>query len=217
MAFSNYKNIAQVQKKFKIKHIEESFISIVEINIPSEFQQDFEFIRQNIDIFTSEAARCETIIFPILKEVYKNYYQHLALWIQKYIAYDDDLQGTPDYLLAAKSELGKKVLENPLLAVVEAKQNDFEQGWGQCLAELVALQKLNNLATEFTYYGIVSDGNLWQFGKLRGQLFVQETSSFTLDQLEHIFGALVYVFEQLHTTIKKPSEEVFYDDDSLSR
>jgi hypothetical protein len=40
---------------------------------------------------------------------------------------------------ATKSELGKKVLESPLLAVVEAKKNDFEQGWGQCLAESVVI------------------------------------------------------------------------------
>jgi hypothetical protein len=27
--------------------------------------------------------------------------------------------------------------------IVEAKQNDFNEGWGQCLAELVASQKLD--------------------------------------------------------------------------
>ena len=27
---------------------------------------------------------------------------------------------------------------SPLIICVEAKKNDFEQGWGQCLAELVA-------------------------------------------------------------------------------
>ena len=201
MAFSNYKNIAQVQKKFNIKQIEQPFITVVQTTIPPEFLQDFEFVYQNIDVFTSEASRCETIIFPILKEVYKNYHQQLSLWIQKYIAYDDDLNGAPDYLLATKSELGKKVLESPLLAVVEAKKNDFEQGWGQCLVELVAIQKLNNLPN-LTYYGIVSDGNVWQFGKLTGDLFIQDPASFTLDQLEEIFGALTFVFDQMYNAVQ---------------
>jgi hypothetical protein len=200
MAFSNYKNIAQVQKKFNIKQIEQPFITVVQTTIPPEFLQDFEFVYQNIDVFTSEASRCETIIFPILKEVYKNYHEQLSLWIQKYIAYDDDLNGAPDYLLATKSELGKKVLESPLLAVVEAKKNDFEQGWGQCLVELVAIQKLNNLP-KLTYYGIVSDGNVWQFGKLTDDLFVQDPASFTLDQLEEIFGALTFVFDQMYKAV----------------
>lgn len=105
------------------------------------------------------------------------------------------------YLLATKSELGKKVLESPLLAVVEAKKNDFEQGWGQCLVELVAIQKLNNLPN-FTYYGIVSDGNVWQFGKLTADLFIQDPTSFTLDQLEEIFGALTFVFDQMYNAIQ---------------
>lgn len=201
MAFSNYKNIAQVQKKFNIKQIEQPFITVIQTTIPPEFLQDFEFVYQNIDVFTSEASRCETIIFPILKEVYKNYHEQLSLWIQKYIAYDDDLNGAPDYLLATKSELGKKVLESPLLAVVEAKKNDFEQGWGQCLVELVAIQKLNNLPN-FTYYGIVSDGNVWQFGKLTDGLFVQDPASFTLDQLEEIFGALTFVFDQMYNAVQ---------------
>jgi len=201
MAFSNYKDIAQVQKKFNIKQIEQPFITVVQTTIPPEFLQDFEFVYKNIDVFSSEASRCETIIFPILKEVYKKYHEQLSLWIQKYIAYDDDLNGAPDYLLATKSELGKKVLESPLLAVVEAKKNDFEQGWGQCLVELVAIQKLNNLPN-LTYYGIVSDGNVWQFGKLTADLFIQDPASFTLDQLEEIFGALTFVFDQMYNAVQ---------------
>lgn len=202
MAFSNYRTIAQVQKSFNIRHMEQPFIVVAPITISPEFLADFEFVYQNIDVFTSEASRCETIIFPILKEVYKRYHEQLSLWIQKYIAYDDDLNGAPDYLFATKSELGKKVLESPLLAVVEAKKNDFEQGWGQCLAELVAIQKLNNLPN-FTYYGIVSDGNLWQFGKLTDDLFVQDPASFTLNELEEVFGALAFLLDQMHSALQQ--------------
>ncbi|MEM7532207.1 MAG: hypothetical protein AAF639_08525 [Chloroflexota bacterium] len=200
MAFSSYKSIADVQEKFNIKHVERSFI-IANPTTPSpEFLQDLAFVQQNIDIATSEAARCEAIIFPILKEVYKRHYQHFSLWIKKHISFDSDLQGEPDYLLATKSELGKKVLAKPLLAVVEAKKNDFEHGWGQCLVELVALQKINDVPN-FTYYGMVSDGNLWQFGKLTDSLFVQDTSSLTLDNLERLFGALTFVFEAIQTKV----------------
>lgn len=200
MAFSNYRNIAQVQKKFNIKHVEKRFIEVVQTPIPPAFLEDFQFVYENIDTFTSEASRCETIIFPILKEIYKQHHKRLSLWIQKYIAYDEDLNGAPDYLLAHRSELGKKVLESPLLAVVEAKKNDFEQGWGQCLAELVAIQKLNKLSN-LTYYGIVSDGNVWQFGKLSDTLFTQDPGNYTLDQLEEIFGALRFVFEEMEAAL----------------
>ena len=36
----------------------------------------------------SEAARCETIIFPALREIYQYYVENYALWIQPGIFYD---------------------------------------------------------------------------------------------------------------------------------
>ena len=83
--------------------------------------------------------------------------------MRKFLAVDEKLSGTPDYIIASRSELGKNVLGLPLVLVVEAKQNDFTKGWGQCLAELVAAQKLNEQPSK-SVYGIVTDGELWQFG-----------------------------------------------------
>ncbi len=37
-----------------------------------------------------------------------------------------------------------KLINTPLLSVMEAKKEDFEMGWGQCLAELIACQKIND-------------------------------------------------------------------------
>jgi len=145
----------------------------VEASNPSaEFLRDFEFTREHINVFASEAARCEAIIFPVLKESYKAYADRYALWIKQSIAYDDILNGTPDYFISTRSELGKTVVGSPLILLVEAKKNDFEQGWGQCLAELVAAQKINGNA-DFPVYGIVTDGTLWQFGRLVGDVFTQ--------------------------------------------
>lgn len=87
-----------------------------------------------------EAARGEIIIFPILREVYKNNSAKLALWVPKSLSDDSELMGTPDYILSRKSEGGKLFLDWPVLALAEAKKNDFEPGWGQCLAEWVACQ-----------------------------------------------------------------------------
>jgi hypothetical protein len=73
--------------------------------------------------------------------------------------------------------------------VVEAKKNDFEQGWGQCMAEMVAAQKINN-SPHRPVYGIVTDANLWQFGRLRADVFTKEPENFTIDKLPRLFGAL---------------------------
>lgn len=196
MAFSDYKNIGQVQQEFKIKYSEADFIAAQEHEPSEVFQQEFAFSLETIDVFTSEAARAEAIIFPILREVYKSYHDRVSLWIQKAISYNATLNGTPDYLIATRSELGKTVLDKPLIALVEAKKNDFELGWGQCLAELVAAQKLNG-DEQMPVYGIVTDGKLWEFGKLQESLFTKNSESFTVDHLALLFGALHFVFQSV--------------------
>ena len=115
------------------------------------------------------------------------------MWIKQSIGYDDVLNGTPDYFISTRSELGKTVVGSPLILLVEAKKNDFEQGWGQCLAELIAAQKINDNAA-FPVYGIVTDGTLWQFGRLIGDIFTQNRTDFALANLPTLFGAVNSVF-----------------------
>ena len=195
MAFSDFKTIPEVLEKFRIKYTVKDFVQIEEIpGTPSEyFLQEFEFCTQNIDVFASEAARCEAIIFPILKEIYKPYAKNYALWIKKAISYDETLNGTPDYLISTRSELGIPVVGTPLIILVEAKKNDFDQGWGQCLSELIAAPKIN-ADPDFPVYGIVSDGTLWQFGRLIGEAFTRNRTSVTMDNLPVLFGAVNAVF-----------------------
>ncbi len=199
MAFSDFKTLSEVQEKFRITYAEDDFV-MAETSPPSaEFLRDFEFTREHIHVLASEAARCETIIFPVLKESYKAYADRYALWIKQSIAYDEVLNGTPDYFISTRSELGKTVIGSPLILLVEAKKNDFEQGWGQCLAELVAAQKINakkmDDGTTFPVYGIVTDGTLWQFGRLIGDTFTQNRTDFALASLPTLFGAVDSVFK----------------------
>ncbi len=194
MAFSDFKIISEVQKKYQIKYTEDIFIFGEEISPSDSFLQDFQFNKENIDLFSSEASRCEIIISPLLREVYKKHYREYSFWIQKSISYDQTLSGTPDYLFSQRSELGKTVLEKPLVIVVEAKKNDFEQGWAQCLAELIASQRIND-TPEKAVYGIVTDGNLWQFGRLVSNTFTKNTTNFTIDNISKLYGALEYLIQ----------------------
>jgi hypothetical protein len=204
MDFSDYKNVAQVQKQFAIKCREEDYIIAQDYELPSQFVKEFLFNRDNIDIYTSEASRCEAIIFPILREIYKSYCHQYALWIQKPLAYGEDLSGIPDYIIATKSSLGKTVLGEPLLIIVEAKKNDFEQGWGQCLAALVTVQKINR-DTSLSVHGIVTDGKLWEFGKLTEDTFIKNISGYTVDHLSHLFGALHFILQSSTAAIASTS------------
>src|SRR5438128_1615003 len=120
MAFSEYKNIGQVQKEFSIRSQFKNFIVAEPVSPSDTFITEFEFTLTHIPVFRSESARTEALIFPILREVYKTYSDNFALWVQEPISVDVKLNGTPDYLIASKSPLGITVFTYPLLAIVEA-------------------------------------------------------------------------------------------------
>ncbi len=195
MAFSDFKTLTEVQKRFGIKDSEIDFVEADKLLNPSEhFLQGFAFSRQHLNVFRSEAARCEAVIYPILLESYKGYADNYMLWIREPLAYDAILSGTPDYFIATRSALGKNVVGTPLVMVVEAKKNDFELGWGQCLAAMIAAQKINEDAA-FPVYGIVTDGMFWRLGKLVGDTFWENITPFSLGDLPRLFGAIDAVFK----------------------
>jgi hypothetical protein len=200
MAFTDFKSIAQVQEEYRITYSEESFISYFDLKPSDRFRQEFEFNQENIDVFTSEASRCENVIYPILREVYKSFAHKYTLWSHKSITYDNKLTGTPDYLISTKSELGKTILGLPLVVVVEAKQNNFIEGWGQCLAELIAAQKMNKNEV-LPVYAIVTDGELWQFGRLLLDVFTREKTRIAVTDLDKLFGVIAFLLTQLKDSV----------------
>ena len=211
MAFSDFKSVAEVQVKFKIRSVEKDFVKGEEpLNPPPRFLQELAFARKHLNIY-SDGTRCATLIFPILREVYRAYAESYMLWICESLAYDAILSGTLDYLIATQSELGKNVVGTPLVPVVMARKNDFEIGWGQCLAAMVAAQKINaqNIKEHamFPVYGIVTDGIGWQFGKLVGDTFTENITPFSLGDLPCLFGAIDAVFKAIQNGSTATTEQ----------
>ena len=53
MAFSSYKSVADVQEKFNIKHVEQSFIVANPTTPSPEFLEDLAFVQENIDMMVA--------------------------------------------------------------------------------------------------------------------------------------------------------------------
>ncbi len=87
------------------------------------------------------------------------------------------------------------VFDKPYLLLVEAKQDNFEAGWAQCLAEMIAAQRLNQ-DPQIIIFGIVSNGDRWQFGKLEAEVFTRNITFFSIQELNPLFAALNYIFQQ---------------------
>ena len=198
MPYSSYKNIGTVAKEFQIKYIRDNLITETEFPISEFFRQELELVFNEGVVDNSESAICENIIYPILKEVWKAYRSNFLLWSHQALNYDgiNDKCGVPDYVLARRSLLGSVVFDKPYFVLVEAKkESDFSEGWGQCLAEIIAVQRLNQMP-EQSIFGMVSNGLIWQFGKLNIDIFTQNKLFYTIQELERLFAAINYVFGQ---------------------
>ena len=195
MPFSAYKTIDTVVKEFQITYTQSNFIIETEFNITDYFREDLEIVMQDGAADCSEFAICENLIYPVLKEVWKQYRRKFILWSHKSLTYDEKLSGFPEYILAKKSPLGNVVFDKPYFLLIEAKQDNFEAGWAQCMAEMIAAQRLNE-NPEQEVFGIVSNGDIWQLGKLKSNVFTRNQTFYTIQELDKLFAAINYVFQQ---------------------
>jgi hypothetical protein len=106
-----------------------------------------------------------------------------------------------DYLLTEN----RRYFEAPLLCVVEAKKDDFEQGLAQCLLEIAACQWSNRqIERLLDVLGVVTNGGVWQFYQFLQDGFVYETRPYAISDLKSILGILHHLFrrceQQLETS-----------------
>ncbi|ODH03188.1 hypothetical protein A4S05_20520 [Nostoc sp. KVJ20] len=195
MAFSSFKTIGEVVKAFQVTYTESNFISEVQFNIPDYFREDLELMMRDAVVDNSEFAICENLIYPVLKEIWKTYRHYFLLWSHQSLNYDENLSGFPEYILAKRSPLGKVVFDKPYFILIEAKQDNFEAGWAQCLAEMIAAQRLNG-EYQIVIFGLVSNGATWQFGKLEGEIFTRNVTPCTIYELDKLFAAVNFIFQQ---------------------
>jgi hypothetical protein len=200
MAFSNYKSISAVIRKFQIRYVQENFMLEVDFPVKESFREELDLLFTDGVIDNSEDAICENLIYPVLKEVWKLYRNQLTLWSHQALIYDEDLSGIPDYTVTQRNPLATIIFDKPHFLTVEAKQDKFEEGWGQCLAEMIAVQRLNN-DLDNDVFGIVSNGKIWQFGKLKSDIFTRNKNLYVIQDLDKLFAAVNYIFQQCEQLI----------------
>jgi len=206
MAFGSFKNIQEVARKYQISIHIAQYLQPMPMAPDERFERNLRFDLEHTATTISEAAVCDFLIAPVLKEIWRGYSETLLIWSHVTLEVDPDLSGVPDYLFTRCTPLGL-VLDKPYLVVVEAKKQDFELGWAQALAALVASQRINE-TEQIELHAIVSTGNTWEFGKLQAKEFVRDSRSFSISDLSTLFGILHYVFERAKNQAAITSEGV---------
>lgn len=118
-----------------------------------------------------EELRKTRLIWPFLLEA-EQHHPKLRIWERISLDADasQDLTGEPDYCVT-KYGISPKA---PFCIIMEAKKEDFSQGWGQALAAMRGSELLNEKEgfRVISIYGVVTTGDEWQFGKLQDNQFV---------------------------------------------
>jgi len=214
MTFKDYTSTNKVKEYFpniivsKGKFIPEN---LTNFEIKPYLQEQIEFGLKTYK--PSEAYADKFLIAPILNYVlYKH--QKLNLWTQTYIKADDKLQGRPDYMISPLDNEQYEILTLPIMVMVEAKQENFTLGWGQCLAEMIACQKINKSDT-IKIYGIVSTGQSWEFGILEQNKFIRDMNTFSITNAQQTLNILNYIFEQAEIEIPKLDLSIILPENEL--
>jgi hypothetical protein len=132
------------------------------LQLPQQLPIDPEALRielqENLTLVdpSSEIARREALIFPILKTVCK--FIHAPLKIEYPVRVNSWLKGSFDYFIPTPQNL----------LVIEAKNADLAKGFTQLAVELIALDQWTN-STAPMLYGTVTTGDTWKFGVFQRQ------------------------------------------------
>ena len=193
MAFTDYKNLTILKAKHPqiIVKSEEFIPELPLLEIEATLQKD---VKKNLRTYRSnEFYATETLVSPILRYVWQNmYWEDMNMWTHQAIKYDDDLCGVPDFMFTHLDQKQYQILSYPIITTVEAKADNFVEGWAQCIAQMLACQKLNT-KPNVIIYGIVTTGKVWEFAKLEQNLCTKNTNVCSIDELPKLVSIISYL------------------------
>lgn len=193
MAFRDFRSVEAVLREYPLELAAEPLFPETRAEVPAAFLDDLRFALDRRAPGESEAFYTENFVYPFLRLVWRRH-PRLHVWSHRPLVVDERLSGEPDYLVsAAGGGVADRVVRPPLVAVVEAKRQDFDEGWGQCLAAMLACRAANG--GRLAVHGVVSTGLLWEFGRLAGERFSRHPDAYAVSDPAQVNGMIGRVFE----------------------
>lgn len=154
-------------------------------------------LHETVDLavaINTEKARSEMIIAPVLLELRRKLKPQISIFsgVDFSVDANQGLNGICDFIISKSSE--QLFIRNPVVTVVEAKNENLKAGFGQCIAEMLAAQIFNNREGNdiATIYGVVTIGTIWRFLKLTGQTVEIDLSEYYIKDIQKILGILYH-------------------------
>jgi len=196
MAYNRF-TIESIKKTFGLKIIGD--VCLFEQTVPVEPSQVLiQFLNRYLPLGSAigtEKARSEFIIAPVLAEITELTHHAVSLFSGVDFTVDEEqgLSGRCDFLFSASR--GQYAIEAPVLAVVEAKNDNLNSGLGQCMAEMVAARRFNDREEQplDCIYGAVTTGSVWRFLRLQNDCIHIDQREYFIDNLPILLGILLEI------------------------
>lgn len=196
MAYNKF-TFKKALKEFNLsfREVRGLFADVPEVK-PTKYLQeilpDYEALATAIN---TEKAKSEMLVAPILLDVRRQMNNSISLFsgIEFDVDKDRGLNGFCDFLIS-QSPI-QQFVSTPIVAIAEAKNDNPQNGFGQCVAEMVAAQIFNERegTQREVIYGVSTTGVAWRFLKLEGQQLTIEQNDYYIAELEKILGILIYI------------------------
>jgi hypothetical protein len=146
----------------------------------------------------TEKARSEMIVVNVLAEVRRQLPGQISIFsgVELDVEKSESLNGYCDFLISLSTQ--QMMVSAPIVALVEAKNDNLPAAWGQCAAEMIAAQRFNERRGNAiaTLYGVVTSGTAWMFGSLEGKTLSVDLHEYGIDEPERICGILIAMVRQ---------------------
>jgi hypothetical protein len=194
LSYSDF-TIEEVKSRFQLQTEEDRdlFGAIAPVEIGAILP---ELLREYVPLalaISTEKARSELIISPVLMEARRQSNRTVSVFsgIDFSVDPEQGLRGQCDFILSRSRE--QMFVEAPVLAIAEAKNENFKVGIGQCLAEMVGAQLFNTRRGQASsiIYGAVTTGNNWKFLRLEGTTACLDLVEYHISDVRRIVGILV--------------------------
>ena len=150
----------------------------------------------------TEKAKSEMIVAPMLIELRRMLNNQISLFSGVKFTVDKTkgLNGFCDFLISRDRQ--QSFIKSPVVALVEAKNDNLKSGYAQCMAEMVAARIFNehNNNEIDPIFGVVTNGNQWKFMRLNQDLIYLDWSDYYIINLAKIMSILMSIVKPESTT-----------------
>jgi len=202
MSYSEF-TLSQLESEFSLILQErvEIFQNIKPVT-PSQLLR--EILEENIPLaleIDTEKARSELIISPIMVELRKYFHRQISFFsgVDFSVEKARGLTGRCDFLISYSPKQLEVTV--PVVALVEAKNDNIKSGIAQCIAEMIGAQLFNqrkqNQITRI--YGVITTGSNWKFLRLIDNRVDIEAREHFIGDLDGLLGILSHMIETTHS------------------